>query len=333
MKRATILMLLIGLLLPSVALAQGEQGDDEAGGGDEAGAQAGGAEGQDGTEGDATSPVPAVPAVPAVPDVWGAGAPEAEQAAGPEGPGEAAETKADEVAPAEQPKPRQKPDFVHPGNRYLSLLTSISLSIGGDRIAVTDEGWRALAYGSGFDLAQWELGVMVTPRIGVSISGMQGEWWGGSVDWQGDSEDDYDGIELSTRVAAWEVTGRFVPTPPFFPIRGYVRAGGGGFLVHARAMDYSGDNLGQRDYRGSAGFAVVGLGAEIGSPTRAGRRAVPLAMGVQIEGGARLGGGGEVVAAPSSPVGVLGRFDLGPWYFRVAFQASVWPTPRKTAAQ
>jgi hypothetical protein len=81
-----------------------------------------------------------------------------------------------------------------------------------------------------------------------------------------------------------------------------------------------------------APFATVGLGAEISTPTHVRRKAIPLALGMVIEGGVRVGGGGDVVAAPSGQLDELGGMDVGPWYFRVAFQASLWPAPKAPRA-
>ena len=338
MTRTTTLLLLLGLLaLPTSAQAQGEEGDettDETA--DEPAEPAPAEEAEPASDDEAVeatgeaapAPVEATPVAEPAPPVWTAPEPVEEPESAPEIVEEAP------AAPEELDDlkgKREKPDYVSTGDRYRRLGTAISLSIGGSRVAVFDEGLLAMRSDGDFHLAQWELGVMVVPRLGVSVSGMASpdrtmqvngvydEETGGNSAW----------IQIEPSVSAWEVTARFVPTPPFFPVRGFLRAGGGMYLVHVRVTDQQlGGNLRQRDFRGVAPFATVGLGAEISTPTRVRRRAIPLAMGLVIEGGVRVGGGGEVIAAPSSQLDLLGGVDVGPWYFRVAFQGSFWPAPK-----
>lgn len=352
MKRFTILMMLLGLMaLPASASAQGDDGDES---GDET-TEEGEAEAApadeaeavpadevaptdepapaDGAEASAEEPAPDGEPVaePATEAVWGA-TPDVAVEPEPEAE-EVVEAEAEEVVeadPAQDPRRQNKPDFTSPGDRYRRLGTAVTFSIGGSRLAVFDEGITSLRSDADFHLAQWELGVQIVPRLGVSLSGLSSQARTMSVN---GSYDETSGTEtwlqVTPTVSAWEVSARFVPTPPFFPVRGFVRAGGGMYLVHVRVTDSNaGGNLRQRDHRGVAPFATVGLGAEITTPTRLRRKAIPLSLGMVIEGGARVGGGGEVTAAPSSQLAELGGVDVGPWYFRVAFQMSWWPKPK-----
>ena len=352
MARSTILtLLLLALLaLPTGAFAQGDDEADETGAEEEAPAPV------DETTEDAPAPVdetaedapleptPEVDAVeavevepeeaeaapPAVEPAPVQAAPAAVEASDRVGAPDEAALKSAEVKPTAASPNKDAVGFNKPGTRYRRLGTAISLSIGGSRVAVFDEGLKALREESDFQLAQWELGVMVTPRLGVSVSGMTSPGRVTRVNGPYD-ETDASGlwVDVEPTVAAWEASVRFVATPPFFPVRGFVRAGGGMYLVHVRLTDSEASgNLRQRDYRGTAPFATVGLGAEIATPTHVRSKAIPVAMGLVIEGGARVGGGGEVVAAPSSQLDQLGGVDLGPWYFRVAFQTSFWPAPK-----
>jgi len=211
---------------------------------------------------------------------------------------------------------------------YRSLVSAVSLSIGGGRLAALDSGLTASD--SNLHYHQVELGVLLLPRLGLSASFMVTE--GSNFGTNGSYEED-EGSSVSLAVEpglqSWEVSARLIPTPPYFPIRGYFRAGGGVHLMHARVIDHSAiGRQGQRDERGSAGFAVLGLGAEIGSPSGVRGRAIPVTAGLVLEGGARIGGGGDVAAAPSADLGQLGRLDVGPWYFRAALKVSFWPSPK-----
>lgn len=344
MKRATILMLMLGLLaLPASVFAQGEDGEDA---GDETTdeeaepvpAEEVPAEAPETPEVEEEAPEvePATEATPTIEpvagEVWSSSS-EAEPVVEPEPEPEpvVASKPAVEPEPENEATTKSKPDFSKPGERYRRLGTAISLSIGGNRVAVFDEGLRSLSSDADLQLAQWELGVMVTPRLGVSVSGLSSPTRSMQINGPYDaiSEISETRLQIEPTVSAWEATARFVATPPFFPVRGFVRAGGGMYLVHVRVTDLvASGNLAQRDYRGTAPFATVGLGAEISTPTQVRDRAIPLAMGLVIEGGVRVGGGGEVIAAPNSKLDELGGMDLGPWYFRVAFQTSFWPAPK-----
>ena len=126
-------------------------------------------------------------------------------------------------------------------------------------------------------------------------------------------------LTMSTTVRGLDLSARFVPTPPHFFIRPFVRGGGGFYAVHVRVDDSGAGNIGQRDAVGLAPYGLVGGGVEITSPTvLPSGRVVPFLAGIVVEGGARIGGGGPTPAAPSAALGDLGRMDLGPWYLRVA---------------
>jgi hypothetical protein len=220
------------------------------------------------------------------------------------------------------------PLFNRSSTGYRSLLSAVSLSVGGGQLAAVDSGLTGSD--SNLHYHQVELGVLLLPRLGLSASFMVTE--GSNFGTSGSNEEDEESsvsLAVEPGLQSWEVSARLIPTPPYFPIRGYFRAGGGVHLMHVRVIDHSAIGLqGQRDERGAAGFAVLGLGAEIGSPNGVRGRAIPVTAGLVLEGGARIGGGGTVVAAPSADLGQLGRLDVGPWYFRAALKVSFWPSPK-----
>jgi len=275
----------------------------------------------------------------------------AEEAAQPEGEGAveaAAPTEAAEAAPIAAPASFEEdpsgaseeadavveptgptgPLFNRTSSGYRSLVSAVSFSIGGGQLATLDSGLTASD--SNLRYHQVELGVLLLPRLGLSASFMvtQGSNFGASGAYEEDEESSVS-LAVEPGLQSWEVSARLIPTPPYFPIRGYFRAGGGVHLMHVRVKDDSAIGLqGQRDERGAAGFAVLGLGAEIGSPSGVRGRAIPVTAGLVLEGGARIGGGGDVTAAPSADLGQLGRLDVGPWYFRAALKVSFWPSPK-----
>jgi len=222
------------------------------------------------------------------------------------------------------------PMFHRSAADYRSLVTAISFSVGGGRLASADPGLVGLRGSDALRYDQFELGVMLLPRLGLSASVMTTNTGSSSVDGLYDEiEGESLVLDVTPKIRSWEVSARLIPTPPFFPIRGYVRAGGGAHHMHLQIIDYSADgNLRQRDERGVAGFAVLGLGAEISSPNGVRGHSIPVTAALVLEGGARIGGGGDVVAAPSADLSSFGRLDVGPWYFRAAFKLSFWPKPR-----
>jgi len=216
---------------------------------------------------------------------------------------------------------------------YRKLGLAFSLSFGGGRLASVDSGYASLRGDDDMHFGQIEAEVLLLPRLAVAGSVIGTSSGGARVQGGYDEQLGSSGsFSVEPRLTSWDVSVRLVPTPPFFPIRGYVRLGGGVHHVHVRVSDdevY--DNLGQRDERGLAGFALMGVGTEIGSPTAARGRSLPVTAALVLEGGARVGGGGDLVAAPSADLGSFGRLDLGPWYFRAAFKLSFWPSPRASA--
>jgi len=242
--------------------------------------------------------------------------------------------EAEESAEAEavvEPTGPTGPLFNRSRAGYRRLVSAISLSIGGGHLATSDSGLTVSD--SSLRYHQFELGVLLLPRLGLSASFMVTE--GSNFGTSGSYEEDEDSsiwLGVEPGLQSWEVSARLIPTPPFFPIRGYFRAGGGMHHMHVRVLDGSAiGRQGQRDERGTAGFAVLGLGAEIGSPSGARGRVIPVTAALVLEGGARIGGGGSVAAAPSATLGSLGQLDVGPWYFRAALKVSFWPSPKATA--
>jgi len=217
-----------------------------------------------------------------------------------------------------------------PNDGYRQVLTALSVSIGGGLLASQDSGYAALRGDGDMNYHQVELGALLLPRLGVAASVMWTDSGGarlsGPYDESGAAVTD---IAVDPQLTSWDISARLIPTPPFFPVRGYFRLGGGAHHLHVRVTDDSlYDNIAQRDERGIAGFAILGAGAEVSSPTAVRDRSVPVTAALVLEGGVRIGGGGELVAAPSADLGNLGRLDLGPWYFRAAFKVSFWPRPK-----
>lgn len=229
----------------------------------------------------------------------------------------------DVPAPAE-PVAEPAPEPARKG-RYIGL----ALSLGGGRIAAFDEGYQDLTDAEQIPFGSWGIDLWVMPRLSVSLSGVIGQQ-------QSVNLADADGLgslRIDPRVTGMDASVRFVPTPPALPIRPFVRAGGGFYRVHVSVTDPSStDNLRQRDVRAATPYALLGAGVEITSPHRVRDVQLPFAAGILFEGGARLGGGGTVPAAPSVDLGSLGNLDLGPWYFRVAFVGSWVLTPKAIPA-
>ncbi|MCP4871210.1 MAG: hypothetical protein GY898_21075 [Proteobacteria bacterium] len=232
--------------------------------------------------------------------------------------------EAAEQAKEPEPGPAPEPVVERPvAKRYLGL----ALSFGGSRHAMLDEGWQDLTGREQLEAFQWSLDVSLLPRLAVSIGGTTTSRH--TIDVYGGEG----ALELRPRVSSLDVSARFIPSPPSFPVRGFVRAGGGFVRVHVEAVDTDiNGNLRQRDHRGATPYALLGGGLEIVSPHRVKDRVIPFAFGFAAEGGARLGGGGATPAAPSVDLQGLGRLDLGPMYVRFSLVASVVLTPRKYAA-
>ena len=344
MRTRTMLrwLLLLILLSPAGALAQDDANEGEPESVDEE-------EGDDPetpppVEGDEPNGDPAsAPAAPELIDeareIW-PGDPERAAPAVPEVPVEVAEPEAP-VAPAPEPlaEPAPVPDAapaaapepaapaVPAARREAKAYLGLGLSIGGARHAMLDEGWQDLTGSEQLESFHWSLDVALMPRLAVSVGGAMTRRHTIRIS-GGDAS-----MELRPQVSALDVSARFIPTPPSFPVRAFLRAGGGFLRVHAEAADPGvSSNLRQQDHRGAAPYALVGGGLEVMSPHRVKDAVLPLAAGFSFEGGARLGGGGAVVAATSVDLQELGRLDLGPWYVRVSLVGSIVLTPRKYAA-
>jgi len=320
-------LLLLALLAPAAALAQ----DDEATDADEAG---------EADEAPAPDEAPVPDEAPAPGDDEEAGTPELIPEARPLWDDGAVADPAPEPEPAPvpvvepapepaetEPEPAEPPPARIAERPMAPAYLGVAFSLGGARLAMLDEGWQELTSQEQLETFHWALDVSLLPRLAISVGGAATTRH--SIGAAGG--DSY--LELRPRISSLDVSARFIPSPPSFPVRAFVRAGGGFLRVHVEAVDTAtGGNLRQRDHRGAAPYALLGGGVEVISPHRVRGKVLPMAGGFSAEAGARLGGGGVVTAAPSVALDDLGSLDVGPWYFQFSFVGSVVLTPRKYAS-
>lgn len=194
----------------------------------------------------------------------------------------------------------------------------LTFMLGGALLPMNDASW-SLANGPQ-QTSQGFVAVEYWPhaRIGVQLSGGSTRVRG-YVD-RGDGEYSSDGgFDLEMGLGQIDLSARVIPTPVDLPIRAFARAGGGLWygLTRLSLDSYGTRSLDVIEERGAAPYALVGGGVELGSPRRLKKRLLPAAAGLLIEGGLRLGGGGEEKAAPSIAFGDLGRLDIGAPYLRI----------------
>jgi hypothetical protein len=194
------------------------------------------------------------------------------------------------------------------GPKYMSIFLGVSGT------SVFDEGllqWQEQA-----DIPQFSWAVDVFPheRIGIGVAGTLGGWRKVVIA----NAPDTTGINLETRTASLEAAAKVVFTPPYLPVRPYLR-GGGGARIAVIAVEGAtrNDRLAKRWHEGVAGYGLVGFGIEVTTPRIWDEVEVPWAIGLRLEGGLEIGGGGDVVMAPSVDLGTAGRLDLGPAYVDV----------------
>ncbi len=182
--------------------------------------------------------------------------------------------------------------------------------LGGSNVSVFDEGllrWQDAPSIAGFSSS---LDVYLHERIAVSVGGSVSEWRETGINAPG-----ADRVSFSVRTGAIDGAAKLVITPPYWPVRPYVRAGGGVRLAAVR-IEQGGDNVDKRFAEGAAPYATVGLGVELTTPRIIYGVNIPWGIGLRFEGGGQFGGGGTTPAAPSVDLGDFGRLDLGPLYFQ-----------------
>ncbi|MCO4773816.1 MAG: hypothetical protein KDA24_27540, partial [Deltaproteobacteria bacterium] len=201
------------------------------------------------------------------------------------------------------------------------LAPQMSLFLGGQQVRIFDAGWGSLgdvprvdSFSGGFDI--W-----AHPNIAVSLA------------WS-DSNTVSDSVSDDTEAASLNVTGRIrsfdggakaALAPRWMPVRPIVRAAFGVRTAEVEVQDGSvSSNLKGRQASGAAPYGKIGGGLEIVTPRYFGTgwqdknavKSIRWGAGFLIEGGAEIGGGGDVPAASSIDLGEFGRLDVGPWYFR-----------------
>ena len=183
--------------------------------------------------------------------------------------------------------------------------------VGGSSVSVFDEGLLRWQGRESVPQFGWGLDVFLHERFAVALGGtLSGE--------RTTTLSDASDVSLSLRTGSLEAAAKAVITPPYWPVRVYGRGGAG---VRMAAMGLTGglrdDRLARRWHDGAAGYGVVGMGVELTTPRIWRDVEVPWGIGLRIEGGAELGGGGATVLAPSVDLGTAGRVDLGPLYIDV----------------
>ena len=266
-----------------------------------------------------TEPAPATPVEPAF-DPWDASAKPAD--AVPPPPVEAA-PKAPAGRSATKPSPGIDPYQSTRDKAARELLAFrakrtvpkyLVVFLGGSSVSVFDEGLLRWQDADSIPQFSWGVDLFLHERIGVALSGTAS----GSRSTEASGEDSTSSVSLSLRTGSLELAAKAVITPPYWPVRTYGRAGAG---VRAAALGLEGgvrdDRLARRWHSGAAGYGVVGLGIEVTSPRIWSEIEVPWGVGLRVEAGAEIGGGGTTPLAPSVDLGTAGRVDLGPLYVDV----------------
>ncbi len=178
---------------------------------------------------------------------------------------------------------------------------------GGGFTNVADPGWGTIS--SDDILNAFQMGVELFPheRIAGSFAFSVSPWYYGAPD-------STNAAETQSRWGTLEGSAKVIATPPTLPVRAYGRVGAGAWVGEVD-ID-GGDLIDHREFNAGAGFLLVGLGGEFTSPRRIRYKDLRFGGGLFVEFGARLGGGGDEVAAPSLDFGKPGRMDIGPWYYR-----------------
>ncbi len=183
--------------------------------------------------------------------------------------------------------------------------------LGGSSVSIFDEGLQRWQDRESLPQFAWGFDVFLHERIAVALGGTLSGWRNSEVA----ADVALQSVDLSVRTGSLEAAAKAVITPPYWPVRPYGRVGGG---VRMAAIGLAGDTrddrLARRWHGGATGYAVVGLGVELTTPRIWHGINVPWGIGLRIEGGMEIGGGGDTVMAPSVDLGTAGQLDLGPAY-------------------
>ena len=329
-----LLLLLLALTAPGSLLAQEDDSaeDTKAGESDEADGETGEAEGN-------TSEAKAAPE-------QGSETKSATEAAEVE---EAPPTEAAEAASASDESPPSEPSSTEEGEsaaasdldqapawaeapwrplKHPKFVQAIAVGIFGAQIDSTDAGYSLVTDSSHIEMIGLDIDVLITPKIAVSLIMAESTTRSAAFDVL-PAEESYfanSGFGIRTSLRHYELSARYVFSPAFFPVQAYARAGAGFYAGKFTAVSYNTiGNLADRDERGIAPFGTLGAGVEISSPIAVRGRGLPVSVAFVAEGGLRLGGGGQVAAAPSVQLDTLGGVDVGPAYFRAGAKFSVRP--------
>ncbi len=184
-----------------------------------------------------------------------------------------------------------------------------TLFVGASGVSVFDEGLLRWQDKASIPQFSWAFDVFLHERIAVGIAGTLGGWGRSVIDGNASA------VDLQLRTGSLEAAAKAVFTPPYWPVRPYVRAGGGARIAAVGLTgDARDDRLARRWHEGAAAYGLVGLGVELTTPRIWEGVNVPWGIGLRVEGGAEIGGGGSTVLAPSVDLGSAGRLDLGPVY-------------------
>ena len=309
MNARLLWVLLGGLMVPGVAGAQGAGTDAE-----EAGAEEGGDEGEDKTADPATDEGPTTPTTPTSEAATAPLAPDpatSEAATTPAAPEPAADS-----APAEPEAPSAHQRM----KAHLGKMPQLQFSWGGFQLAVFDPGFGAVSDVPRLESFHASLDVWVHPNLSVAVS-----WSDSGEKSDGISAPNGSSLRAELEVRSFDVAARALLAPRWMPLRPIARVGVGVLGARYSVVDESVDgNLRGRQSEAATPYLRLGLGLELTSPrygrdavgTTEPRRVVRWGLGGFVEGGAMVGGGGAVPAAPSLNFGAHGRLDLGPFTLR-----------------
>lgn len=121
--------------------------------------------------------------------------------------------------------------------------------------------------------------------------------------------------DVQVRTIAGSVKG--ILAPAWFVLRPFARVGGGAHEVQVTMQ--GGTAADDRTRTAPAGFFLAGGGLEVTTPRKKDGLVLPWGLGFFVEGGARLGGGGERGGVPAARFGDWGSVDVGPGYVRAGW--------------
>lgn len=216
-------------------------------------------------------------------------------------------------------KARRKQDL----KRRIMSKPQLSLFLGGQKVFVQDPGWGLVSPQDSAEAFAGEFTVWLHPNIGAAVGWSDTGEATRTVEYYEPIEGG--SLRVDSRVRHVDFGVRGALAPEWLPVRPVARAAFGLRGVDVTVVDSNvSGNLRGREESGIAPFARLGGGIEVLTPRHVGKdwrdkgavRDLRWAIGVSIEGGVDLGGGGEIAAAGSVDLGDLGRLDLGPGWFR-----------------